>query len=83
MMPCSPMPTTLRSLLIVSRATLVKDEALNGALQSEEIEGVDIRVEPAPGEKCERCWVHDTSVGSHSEQATICDRCQHVLAGMG
>jgi isoleucyl-tRNA synthetase len=78
-----PYADKLRSLLIVSQATLVKDEALNGALQSEEIEGVLIRVEPAPGEKCERCWVHDTSVGSHSEQTTICDRCRDTLAVMG
>jgi len=77
-----PWADKLRSLLIVSQATLVKDEALEGALQSEEIEGVFIRVEPAPGEKCERCWVFDTSVGSHPEQATICDRCWDALAGM-
>ena len=73
----------LRSLLIVSRATLVKDETLNDSYQSEEIEGLAIQIEPAPGEKCERCWVYDTSVGSHSEQATICDRCRHALAEMG
>jgi len=78
-----PYADKLRPLLIVSQATLVKEEALNGALQSEEIEGMFIRVEPAPGEKCERCWVHDTSVGSHSDQATICDRCRHALAEMG
>jgi isoleucyl-tRNA synthetase len=78
-----PYADKLRSLLIVSQATLVKDEVLKGALQSEEIEGMLIRVEPAPGEKCVRCWVHDTSVGSHAEQATICDRCRHALAGIG
>jgi isoleucyl-tRNA synthetase len=78
-----PYADKLRSLLIVSQANLVEDEALNGALQSQEIEGLIIRVEPAPGEKCERCWVHDTSVGSHSEQATICDRCRRALAAMG
>jgi isoleucyl-tRNA synthetase len=78
-----PYADKLRSLLIVSQATLVNDEALNGALQSEEIEGVVIRVEPAPGEKCERCWVYDTSVGSHAEQTTICDRCRDTLAVMG
>ena len=73
----------LRSLLIVSQANLVKDEALDGGIQSAEIEGMHIRVGPAPGEKCERCWVHDTSVGSDPEQATICDRCRHALAGTG
>jgi isoleucyl-tRNA synthetase len=77
-----PYADKLRSLLIVSQATLVKDETLDNALQSGEIEGVTIQVEPASGEKCERCWVFDTSVGSHPEQATICDRCWDALAGM-
>jgi isoleucyl-tRNA synthetase len=77
-----PYADELRSLLIVSRATLLKDEFLDGALESDEIKGVRIRVEPAPGEKCERCWVHDTSVGTNSEQATICERCQDALAMM-
>ncbi|UCD82956.1 MAG: hypothetical protein JSW26_05635 [Desulfobacterales bacterium] len=39
-----------------------------------------IKVEPAPGEKCERCWVHDTAVGTYSEQPTICGRCKDALA---
>jgi isoleucyl-tRNA synthetase len=77
-----PYKDELRSLLIVSRASLVKDEALTNGLKSDEIEGLVILVEPAPGEKCERCWVHDTSVGSHSDQVTICDRCRDALAGM-
>ncbi len=78
-----PYADKLRSLLIVSQTNLVTDEALDGGFQSAEIEGLHIRVEPAPGEKCERCWVHDTSVGSDPDQATICDRCRHALAGMG
>ena len=78
-----PYANKLRSLLIVSQANLVNDEALDGGIQSSEIDGMHIQVEPAPGEKCERCWVHDTSVGSDPEQATICDRCRQALAGMG
>jgi isoleucyl-tRNA synthetase len=77
-----PYADKLRSVLIVSQATLVKDEALEGGLQSEEIEDLFIRVVSAPGEKCERCWVHDTSVGRQTEHATICDRCRDVLAGV-
>jgi isoleucyl-tRNA synthetase len=38
-----------------------------------------IRVEPAAGEKCERCWIHEPSVGASSEHPTICDRCLKVL----
>jgi isoleucyl-tRNA synthetase len=74
-----PFAADLRSLLIVSRASLVTDEALENAFRSEEVEGLLIGVAPAPGDKCERCWVHDTTVGSHSEQPTICQRCMDAL----
>jgi isoleucyl-tRNA synthetase len=69
----------LRSLLIVSQASLVKDEALENAFRSDDVDGLLIGVAPAPGDKCERCWVHDTTVGNHSEQPTICQRCQDAL----
>jgi len=78
-----PLAADLRSLLIVSRATLVKDEALDGAFSGNEIEGLLIKVAPAPGDKCERCWVHDTTVGTYSEQPTICHRCRDALAQIG
>ncbi len=69
----------LRSLLIVSQASLVKDGTLENAFASDEVEGLFIGVTSAPGDKCERCWVHDTTVGSHSEQPTICQRCTEAL----
>jgi len=75
-----PLATDLRSLLIVSKAALLRDEPLEGAFKSVEVEGLLIKVEPAPGEKCNRCWVHDTTVGTHGEQPTICDRCREALS---
>jgi isoleucyl-tRNA synthetase len=69
----------LRSLLIVSQASLVKDDTLENAFRSDEVEDLFIGVTSAPGDKCERCWVHDTTVGSHSEQPTICQRCTEAL----
>ena len=78
-----PLAADLRSLLIVSRASLVRDEALDGAFSGNEIEGLLVKVAPAPGDKCERCWVHDTTVGTYSEQPTICHRCQEALAQIG
>ena len=72
----------LRYIFIVSEAQLLKDQKLEGAFVSKDVEGLSIRVEKASGEKCERCWVHDTSVGSNSEQPTICNRCQNALAKM-
>jgi len=75
-----PYADELRSVLIVSKASLVKDKALEGAFTSDDIKDLLIRVEPAPGDKCERCWVYDTTVGSKSDQPTICHRCQNALA---
>ena len=40
------------------------------------------QAEAATGKKCERCWVHETSVGSDSEHPTICQRCRNALAEM-
>lgn len=75
-----PFAGELRSILIVSQATLVKDDSVKGASESSDVEGVRIQVAAAPGEKCERCWVHETSVGSNKEQPTVCQRCQNALA---
>ena len=37
--------------------------------------GLAVRVERAPGTKCERCWKYTTDVGSHPELPTICAAC--------
>ena len=78
----SPFEEDLRALLIVSRALLVKAEKIEAAFKSTEIEGLEILVQPAEGEKCERCWVYDTTVGSDDQQPTICNRCQQALTDL-
>ncbi len=75
----SPYENELRSLLIVSRAVLKKSEAPSDAYQSETIDGIVIQVKKADGEKCERCWVYDPTVGSDTEQPTVCNRCLKAL----
>jgi isoleucyl-tRNA synthetase len=65
----------LRSLFIVSQVVLLESQPLSPAYVSQEIAGLSIQVLPAEGEKCERCWVYDTGVGSHPEHATLCPRC--------
>jgi isoleucyl-tRNA synthetase len=75
-----PYDDELRSILIVSKAKLVKDDALKGTSNGSAIEGVRIDVDAAPGDKCERCWVHDTTVGTNQEQPSVCQRCQEALA---
>ena len=75
-----PYTDELRSFLIVSQATLVKEDTIEGASEGSSLDGVRVQVEAAPGEKCERCWVHDTTVGTSKEQPTVCRRCQEALA---
>jgi isoleucyl-tRNA synthetase len=77
-----PYADDLRFIFIVSSVSLLKDENLNGGFESEKVEGLSIKIEVARGEKCERCWIHERSVGSDSEHPNICARCQKALADM-
>jgi isoleucyl-tRNA synthetase len=70
----------LRSLFIVSAAELAPDAPMEGAFESAEIKGLKVRVQPAAGEKCQRCWVYETTVGQNPEHPTICGRCARALA---
>ena len=36
---------------------------------------VGIKVEPADGEKCERCWMYSETVGDNHDHPTLCKRC--------
>ncbi|MGB5157660.1 isoleucine--tRNA ligase [Desulfobacterium sp. N47] len=69
----------LKTIFITSNVFLIKDEKPDGATKSREIEGLYISAEPAPGEKCERCWIYDMTVGTGTNEPGICSRCQKVL----
>jgi isoleucyl-tRNA synthetase len=71
----------LRSILIVSKAEIAKGE-IDEAVKGQETEGVWIKVQPAGGEKCQRCWVYDDSVGQIEGHSTICSRCHGALSEM-
>ncbi len=71
----------LSHIFIVSQAVLNgKGESLNEAFQSEEIEGLQVRVARADGDKCDRCWIHDPTVGEDRDHPTVCLRCRTQLA---
>jgi len=72
------LPDDLRSLLIVSKVSLVKEQ-LDNAYCSESIKNLYIQIKPADGEKCERCWIYDPSVGSSEKFPNTCKRCQNAL----
>ena len=75
-----PYVDDLKTVFITSQAELVQDDFLADAYSSENIEGLIIKVIPAHGEKCERCWVRETSVGSNPDHPTICHRCSDTVA---
>ncbi len=41
--------------------------------------GIEIRIEKASGEKCERCWHWETDVGRTAEHPTLCSRCVEAV----
>jgi isoleucyl-tRNA synthetase len=71
----------LAMLFIVSRVDL--DGGPGGAAvvyESQEIPGLVIGVDRAPGEKCERCWTRTEDVGRDPRHPTLCARCVRVVA---
>lgn len=67
----------LETLFIVSKVTIhdfnarpkdAKDFAIGA-----------IRVVPAPGEKCERCWIVTPEVGQSTQHPTLCPRCVETV----
>ncbi len=70
-------PEVLREFFITSQV-LYEAEG-EGSYLSEEIPGLSITVEKAPGEKCERCWVYSTTVGEDPQHPNICSRCLKVV----
>jgi len=78
-----PYEKDLKFIMIVSSVTLSKNQKREGSFDSGVLEGVSIHVEKAKGEKCERCWVHDLSVGDIDDHPTICNRCAEALVEMG
>jgi isoleucyl-tRNA synthetase len=76
---------TMQEISIVS-ALKKTDEIVQDSLVkpfvSEEVAGLTVMIRPAAGEKCERCWIRCTTVGTSKEHPLICDRCSQVLATM-
>jgi isoleucyl-tRNA synthetase len=61
---------TLKALFIVSQIAVVG---------TSDGQGLSVRVVPAEGKKCERCWNYSTYVGQNLKYPTICDRCTATL----
>jgi isoleucyl-tRNA synthetase len=63
----------LETICIVSLLTVRRDD-VSAAGQT-----LAVRVERAPGVKCQRCWNYRDSVGASATHPELCDRCVGVL----
>ncbi|MDP4179946.1 MAG: isoleucine--tRNA ligase [Bacillota bacterium] len=70
----------MSTIFITSGFELKKiEEAPANALKGEYLEGILVSVEPAEGEKCERCWMQSVSVGKNENHPTLCKRCSGIV----
>ena len=67
----------LATICIVSAVTAAEGEG--EGYKGEEFEGLTVKVLPAAGEKCPRCWNHDVTIGTEGHHAELCCRCAAVL----
>ena len=70
--------TDFADLCITSGITVTTEPAPEDAFRLADVAGVAVVFQPAPGEKCERCWQIKPDVGTHAHPAT-CARCDAVL----
>src|SRR6185295_17117769 len=61
----------LRYIFIVSQVDVVRSD--------EGASGIVVRVHPAAGKKCERCWNYSTRVGESTRYPDVCERCVTAL----
>ncbi len=67
----------LPALLIVSQVCL--HEGVGEAGEETGRKDLRVVVEPAEGEKCERCWNYSTTVGQNPDHPTLCAKCCEAL----
>jgi len=74
----------LPTLFIVSRVDLDRSRArASVTYESQDIPGLVVGVDRAPGAKCERCWMRSELVGAHPAHPSLCERCVPVVLARG
>lgn len=70
----------LAQIMIVSDVSLHSyAEAPGDAFKSDTVESLAVKVSPATGIKCERCWRYEDTVGESLEHPSLCSRCASVM----
>ncbi len=78
----TPYKDQLRSIFIVSSVRLAPLEQVDMNLACEEVEGLRVLVAETTEPKCERCWIHDSTIGEDVNHPGICRRCSQALQEM-
>ena len=78
----APYRDQLGAIFIVSSVDMKEVDKVENSLESENVPGLRIRVSRSPDPKCERCWVHDPTVGHDSNHPTVCKKCLLALTEM-
>jgi isoleucyl-tRNA synthetase len=73
----------LAELCITSAGTVRLGPAPEDAFTLPDVAEVGVRISPAPGERCERCWRVLPEVGSVPGHADLCRRCGEVVDRAG
>ena len=74
----------LPTLFIVSRVDLDRSQArASVTYESQDIPGLVVGVDRAPGAKCERCWMRSERVGENAAHPSLCERCVPVVLARG
>ena len=69
-------------IAITSGVNLVEGTPPGDAFTLAEVPGIGVVVEPAEGDKCERCWRVLPDVGANSAYPGVCGRCVDVVRTM-
>jgi isoleucyl-tRNA synthetase len=75
----APYEGDLRTIFITSLARMAPAEEADAETMATEMNGLSISVTKSTDEKCQRCWIHDASVGDDREHPEICSRCMSAL----
>ncbi|MHB8882860.1 MAG: isoleucine--tRNA ligase [Thermodesulfovibrionales bacterium] len=78
---CEPYRDFLSSFFLVSEAAISSSQ-LSSAYDSTVLEGLQVLVERASGEKCQRCWNWSVRVGTFKDRPDLCDRCYPVVSSL-
>jgi isoleucyl-tRNA synthetase len=69
--------SALPALFIVSQVDFLN--AGSGSYRSDVVPTLEVTVQKAEGQKCERCWNYSVHVGENARYPTVCERCTAAL----